>query len=236
MTFFYNNAINIYTDASITNKNSENIGAPGFLLYKGNDLCEVKKLVIHNCNNNFGELYAIKLALEYGISYCYNGNPNEKPLPINIFSDSLISVNSIRKWLVVWTNNSRERSERTLINNQNLQVKNQNILLDIMNIILFFNTNINIYHVTSHLKPNKIDDINLFRNKFYDTNNIYIKDINLIRHMICCNNHIDEVTRLHLKRVTNDENYDPEKHKIVYPISWFPTEEEIKNYSNLVNS
>lgn len=233
MTFFYNNAINIYTDASITTKNSENIGAPGFLLYRGNDLCEVKKLVIHNCNNNFGELYAIKLALEYGISYCYSGNPNEKPLPLNIFSDSLISVTSIKKWLVTWSNNSKDR---ILMNNQNNAVKNQNILLDIMNIVLFFNTNINIYHVTSHLKPNRIENINLFRKKFFEINGIYIKDINLIRHMICCNNHIDEVTRLHLKRVTSNENYDPEKHKLIYPIKWFPTKEDIENYSNLVNN
>lgn len=232
MTFFYDNAINVYTDASVTTKFGQYVSAPGFLLYKGKDLCEVKKMVLQDCSNTFGELYAVKLALEFGTSFCYNGDKKSPPLPMNIFSDSLVAVNSVREWIAKWVNNSKDR---ILLNKQNTPVKNQEVLLDIMNTILFFNTNINIYHVNSHLRDNNPKDIYIFKENFKKYNNIELKDFNLIRHMIRCNNHIDEVTRLHLRRVTDSDNYDPNSHILRYPLSWFPTEKDLAEYVELIN-
>lgn len=133
----------------------------GYFIYEGSELIYHKRKDYTNKTNNFGELKAIDLALKH----------IKKEIPeyykeINIYSDSLLSINCLTTYLPSWLKSVKNG---VMYNSSKQPVKNQDIIWSILETRKFFDKNnikINIYFVRSHSPRSKI--------KYYHA--LYCKD------------------------------------------------------------
>lgn len=193
------NALNIFTDASVKGKADKN---------NGNTICAGAVAVdglggrigeyqtfIQNATNNIGELNAI------GLGFRLAAENKGKYTTINIFSDSKISVCGFRDWMLGWINRSLDG---ITLQSTTGPVANQNIILRITDeIITNFDPNkdkVNLFHVNSHINVRSIRDMNkatkTFMNNLYNPTitdrDYYLDNFSFIQRW---NNYIDESTR-----------------------------------------
>lgn len=134
--------MDIFTDGSCDLK--KNIGGFGVFFPNGEyDSYGVKMLEKYHIKitNQRAELYAF---LE--VFKILNNNLNQKEKNINIYSDSMYSINCLTNWRYNWEKNN-------WINSKNEPVLNQDIIKDCIKLYDNLINNgfiINIYHVNSH--------------------------------------------------------------------------------------
>lgn len=194
--FVNDHTINIFTDASILqvvnkNKSMHFVGAPGFIAYLGNKIIHQYTEVRAKTTNNYCEIHAIRLAVEYAYTLA---NPDNQ-YTINIFSDSKISIYGLREWIYSWIRNSHQG---TLYSTSG-PVKNQEEFLATVYLILSKNLRINFFHVRGHHDHGSQKEFIKFRESFRRENHINdtIEDT-LINYLIKGNSEIDNLTRRQL--------------------------------------
>lgn len=211
--------INIFTDASITKSIcGETIGCSGAICMEDNNTCKFE--ITRDSTNNISEITAIKLAIELAIE-----NKGRYDI-VNIWSDSQWSIFGLTKWITSWTNNI---TNYQLMNSSGELVKNQQIFLSIIKMIVTNNLRVNFYHIKGHVNEKDIRSINHAVSVFYKSNNAKISR-DKIYHAVIMNNMIDNKTRELLK---DFKNVQPVKliRGVINPII---TKEEMNIYYRLV--
>lgn len=230
MTFFYKNAINIFTDASTTNMDGKEISNSGFIaVYNGNIINKDYK-IFYDSTNTYGELYAINMGVEYALNI-----GRETDLFLNIISDSLISIKTIKKWIFEWKYS--EKNPHILLNKQNCSATNQDLILNIISMILYSGIHINFYHILGHKRPNNVSDILEVKLKFKKNNNLDIAfPDDIIQEMISYNNEVDKYTRSWLHTIIKNNEFNHEDYqKFVFPCMWKPNPYDMKIYKELIS-
>lgn len=212
--------MNIFTDASIiTSSFEETIGCAGAICYEDNNIFKYE--IVRDSTNNISELTAIKLAVLLAIENRYNFDR------FNIYADSQYAIFGLTKWLNGWINNTENG---ILYNSSGMPVKNQEIFLSIIKLIIKNKIPINFYHVKGHVNINNFVSVNNATNVFKKSNNVNVSR-NEIYNMTKMNNLVDKNTRNLLKEKCINERENIVR-GVIQPIL---TKEDINIYYNLVN-
>lgn len=192
---FEKDSLNFFTDASIQKELDGSItSCSGCIGYYGTDENPIYKNteVLFNSTNNQAEIFAIYMAI-IGIIHLICER-NISVSHINIFSDSLISVNGLRNWITGWVKNSKNNE---LYSSSGQLVANQSIFLNCIYAILGYNLKINIYHVHGHKSQNIDKEVQLFKHDFEKLNDLEGNSISiaLAKRLIKENDIIDNLTR-----------------------------------------
>lgn len=192
---FEKDSLNFFTDASIQKELDGSItSCSGCIGYYGTDTNPIYKNteVLFNSTNNQAEIFAIYMAITGIIHLLYERKINVSH--INIFSDSLISVNGLRNWITGWIKNSKNNE---LYSSSGQLVANQSIFLECIYMILRYDLKINIYHVHGHKSQNNTEEVQLFKHDFEKLNNLGGNSISitLAKRLIKENDIIDNLTR-----------------------------------------
>ena len=181
---FNENTLNIFTDASMFNKQEETIGAPGYIAVIGDHAVFEDIRILRESSNSESELYAIYMAIQFAIMN------KDKVKVINIFSDSQFAIFGLREWIFNWINSTRND---IMYNSSKKEVAHQSIFLNIIYTILAYDLKISFYHNRGHFSIKQIEKfIELFtkHNMLRD----YI-DRQTAETIIYYNNKIDNDTR-----------------------------------------
>lgn len=212
--------LNIFTDASITKTiYGETIGCSGAICLENKNLAKYE--IFRDSTNNISEISAVKLGVLIALE---NRDLYDK---INIWSDSQWSIFGLTKWIKSWTNNA---IDYRLMNSSGELVKNQQIFLSIIKLIVDNNLEINFYHIKGHVVENNIKSINHATSVFYKSNGIRISR-DKIYHMVQMNNLVDSTTRKLLNTWKNVESVKVVR-GIINPII---SNEDMIRYYNLVS-
>jgi len=235
MTFFYKNAINVFTDASLVRKNDTPITCSGFITMQDGNIIDKGLKVIHGSTNMYGEIYAIKMGIENLLQY------KDTDRFLNLFSDSRVSIFGLREWIMLWYSNSQDK---ILKNSSNVPVYNQEVILEIMRLIVQSKVHVNFYHIPGHMRPNNEEDMSKFRSIFlknFNSDNYFNNPLSCIPNdilveMCVYNNMIDKMSRHYLNQIVESKDYDPNKYKrySIYPFYWFPKEQDMETYQQLI--
>ena len=127
--FMSKGTLNIFTDASIYEDGGIVYGCPGYCCVatdeKGNNtIIDKGYTIIQDSSNNESELYAILMGVRKGAELRSQFNT------VNLFSDSRISILTLKEWIFNWY--KIKRKEDLLINTSGKEVKNQNVILEIV--------------------------------------------------------------------------------------------------------
>jgi ribonuclease HI len=127
----------IFTDGSSIKKGNLQFGGIGihFPNKEYEDISE--PFFLKPITNQRAELYAIHRALQI--------LDIEKYRQINIYTDSMYSINSLTVWIYDWRNNNWKTSN-------NKKVKNLDIIIPIFKIIDKYKSRINLIHIRAHTK------------------------------------------------------------------------------------
>ena len=213
--------LNIFTDASVKQMMYGFDSCSGIIAIIGDHKLAEQIKINRNTTNNFGELYAIQMAVQ--LAFDAKRLLKQSPKYINIFSDSLISVRGLREWYNGWGINEEHEVERI--------VANKEIIARIISMIIDYEINISLFHIKGHVNFNKNSDIHKAIQKFYqhnkDTGEI---DFETMKLMLQCNDYVDNSTRNFLQQSEN------------VPITIRPIErllmfsdQDLEKYRNLIN-
>lgn len=191
--FFNKDTLNIFTDASIQKYPDETVGCAGAFVVGGEDfqnadIIESARVIVRNTTNNNSEATGVLLGVQKAIEY------RDGFKTINLISDSKITIFGIRDW--IFDQIVRTGNRPALIGSSGKEVANQNILLQIINTILYYDLRINLYHQNGHININKYTDVQEAYKTFKTSNTILQDiDIELIRAISWCNDVVDNFTR-----------------------------------------
>lgn len=138
--------------------------------------------------NNSGEIAAILLAVIKAVEIRQSID-RSIGIEFNIFSDSRISVCSMREWIFGWLNN---RQGNILRKSDKSVVMNQGYIKSIYNMILIYNLRVKFYHQIGHV-GHKYNAVPI---DFYKFNKIPLETVGLSPSFISiCNDTVDNKTR-----------------------------------------
>lgn len=186
-----NHVLNIFTDASIYKTDKYMNACSGAIIVCNDTIIENATLPLYSATNNRGELTAILLGLTIAMKHI---NPNI--MRIQLFSDSKISIFGLREWIYNWIHNSCNG----VLMSTSGEVKNQDLILLILNMISNSQIPIVLYHVRGHHNENKYQDIINFKRSFTNENHLgsNIIEDRLCKYLIKYNNMVDELSRTNL--------------------------------------
>lgn len=194
--------LNIFTDASIKNREYGYDGCYGAIaVYNGEIIDEIYRVITNTTNNNAeikGVRAGVFLALKYQNTFS----------TINLFSDSQISIFGIRDRFLTWTLSPTG----VLLGKNGQEILSQDIFLEIVYLILLHNLRINFIHQKGHVSF-KSDSLMQAQHVFRASNSIRGRiDIGIIRFISKWNNIVDETSRSYLNRFNGSRStYDPIK-------------------------
>ena len=175
--------IEVYTDASMKTINNRYFGCAGAICPSTNDS---NYIILPDCTNNQAELIAIYLGIELLAKY----DDNNKFL----YSDSKISVFSIRNWIHEWMKTS---VNDILYGSNNKPVKNQSIMIMIVNYVIQHNMIVNLRHQKGHV--NFKDPRSLYEaNEVFASSNGYYLSPEKIYEISYFNDMVDKQSRTKL--------------------------------------
>lgn len=176
--------LNIFTDASIiTTIYGETIGCAGAICMENNNICKFE--ILRDSTNNISEITAVKLAVELALEH------RDKFDIVNIWADSQWSIFGLTKWIRSWMKNSYNG---IMYNSSGEAVKNQQIFLSIMKLIIQNNLKVNFYHIKGHVDTHNIKSINNAVSVFNRSNGTTISR-DKIYASVNMNNLVDNQTR-----------------------------------------
>lgn len=206
---FNKDSVGIFTDASMDN--TKKCACAGAVIVHDDFTTSYVDVILNDATVNRAELIGIKLGIEEGLKL--------KKKNINIFSDSLLSINSLRHWIFKWSDRSEDG---ILINSNNKPVVNMDIIYDIVELIYENkDTNINLFHQKGHISlPGDYTKVaGLFRR----TNDGYQLSKKFATILKTYNDMVDYCTRNNL-RVRNTVNREKTLH---YSMFDRPTEKRV---------
>lgn len=198
------NVLNIFCDASMYAEkyNGYVIGCSGveFATSSENGISNVfypngyipNYVVNLNTTNNNSEYIAIRQGILFAIA---NKNRFEE---INLFSDSLISINGLTEWIDGWFFKTLKSGNDNFImtNSNDVPVANQDLIKNIIALIYYNDLKINLYHQRGHCS-NRLD---IVKNTFIKTNKVkgFVSD-RFIEEITTMNDIVDNRSRSILK-------------------------------------
>ena len=229
--FMSKGTLNIFTDASIYEDGGIVYGCPGYCCVvtdeKGNNtIIDKGYTIIQDSSNNESELYAILMGVRKGAELRSQFNT------VNLFSDSRISILTLKEWIFNWY--KIKRKEDLLINTSGKEVKNQNVILEIIHTICNNNLDINLYHQKGHVNIASLEPVDNAKKVFKDSNNVLITTEEVTK-LSNYNNYIDNYTRDNLKNTLFDKNSNYEYLSVKGNIIHFKSTFNINKYKSLVN-
>ena len=142
---FYNeNTLNIFSDASMFSQ----LGCYGVVAVVKDNIIDSTYRLVSNTTSNNSEIKGIRAALDLALKY------KDRFQFINIFSDSLISVNGLRDYIYNWKYN---KNDGLLYSTAKKPVANQEIFIEahrILNILEAAPCIIHLYHQAGHVDKN----------------------------------------------------------------------------------
>lgn len=178
-------SIAVFTDASVNNKNVT--VCSGAVTVDENFDTKYTDVVLSDATVTRGELMAIKIGIEEGLK-------TGKSI-INLFSDSMVCIKSLREWIFNWEKNGRKFNK--LINSSRETVVYSDLLMEIVNIIVKNeHVKINLFHQKGHIGEGNYPYSKIKR--LFHTNNGFIIDDKFIDIMKIYNNMVDNYTRNNL--------------------------------------
>lgn len=234
MTFFYKNAVNVFTDASVIKLQDQEGGdifvtAPGFVSVIDGNIVNSGVEVIHGGTNNYGELYAILMGIREIARY------KDTDYFLNIFSDSKISISALREWIFGW----HHRSDKRLRGGSGSYVVNQELMLQCIQEVIKSGVHVSFFHVKGHCNPSNVDNMAVFKKTFImnDPKSLTgtVPD-EILYEMATNNNVIDNMTREVLHNIVESPNYNPQEYMITnnWPMYWYPNKETLDYYKFLI--
>lgn len=201
--------LNIFTDASVKvkNKNIFDVCYGAVAVCRDTIIDEIYR-INSNSTVNEGEANGILAGILFALKY------RDKFKVVNLFSDSLISVNNLNigvyKWYTIDGKLCRTNGDPI--------VKNSSTYLQILNIISRNNLRVNIYHMKGHINPNKTKELYKGITTFIKSNNFIDRDweLDFIKYLSIWNDYVDNRTRITLKVNTK---------KYINPIKFVPNSE-----------
>lgn len=187
---FAEDTLNIFTDASIRKiKGGETLGCAGMLAVLGNGTKSYERFqIIRNTTNNNSEIKAIRLGVEEAI------RQKNYFKTIRLFSDSQISIFGIRDRIFKWQNRGG-----SLCGYEGTPIKNQDIMLEIVHMIVDNNLKIEFYHQAGHVKVTDKDELLDAIHVFSSSNNIRsMVSYEFMNTISQYNNYVDNASRNHL--------------------------------------
>ena len=142
---FNNDTVNIFCDASIVTLKQETVGCTGVCVVMGTNAQKVYdyQRIIRNSTNNNSEIRAIADALHFAMVY----NP-DRSKKVNIFSDSLICIRGLNEWIYKWI---KEYNRTGRLQSSSGEVKNQDIIISILNTIIRNRIQLKFFHQKGHV-------------------------------------------------------------------------------------
>lgn len=201
-------SLNIFSDASMDFYLKYKIGSFGAIAVYKEDIIDNSYFFENNPDTttvNRCEAKGLRLALRLAIKYARNF------AFINLFSDSLLTVNTIRSYIGKWF---YDKQQGLLYTGNNKVASNQDIHIEnllLLNELLSINPNIRIYHQNGHINERSEASIDKAFSNFKLYNNIpgYIwVDRRIIKYISRYNNIIDKTTRERLREVNYKYQYN----------------------------
>lgn len=193
IVFFNEDNVNIFTDASVKNHGqvTESVAGACIIDSRGNYTLRHTRLL--PSTNNEGEIYAIYMGLQ--LIYEYMMTYPDRKYTFNLFSDSKISIYGLREWYSSWIKNSEDKDVFTSSSGE--PVKNQEIFIRCMDMIINLNIKVNFYHVRGHMKDSR--SYNKFAEDFKTSNRLSsLPTRELVKELSYWNDIVDETSRLSL--------------------------------------
>lgn len=205
LSMIYNDeTLNIFSDASFipgltTDKHHiTGLGKGCYCVIAvcGDDIIEKECIISSNSTVNTSELKGIRKALSIANKY------KNQYSRINIFSDSLYSINLVKKNVI------------HPCGRIDLVLANRSILLQIYHIYCelaqYQHCLITLYHNSGHMNCKNLDDMVTMAKKFQKHNNLEDKvDLNLVRYVARYNSLVDNNSREYLIRHQDKDCEDP---------------------------
>lgn len=193
--FHNKNTLNIFTDASIGKNNT---GCYGAIAVVGDDIVDREYKMVSNTTNNNSEIKGIRAGLCLAMKYRFQF------ANINIFSDSLISINGLRTYIYTW-----KEKDGLLYSKIGKPISNQSIFIECHGILKVLDEApcmISLYHQSAHIN-NNYNELIKASNSFKKNNTIRGKiDLNFIRYICTWNNYVDNTSRGMVRRNATNEN------------------------------
>lgn len=181
--------LNIFTDASIRNRNYGYDGCYGAIAVYNDTIIDELYRINTNTTNNNAEIKGLRAGVFLALKY-----QNQFKV-INIFSDSQISIFGIRDRLITWTISP----DGKLIGKSGQEIQSQDIFLEIMYLMIQHNLRVNFIHQKGHVNIRKIDSLFEAQHVFRASNCIRGNvDLNLIRYISRWNGIVDDTSRSYL--------------------------------------
>ena len=198
----FDTALNVFSDASITTVNGHYTSCSGYVAVHNDKIVETNHRVIYNSTNNYGEIYALLMAIEAAIR---KANEIKYVSRINIFSDSQISVLGLREWIFKWY--KKLNKHNNMVSGTNAEIANQEVFIKIVDLVVTNGIPIHLYHQRGHKNFNVPKDVREVRQSFLTVNKEEISEL-LAQKLCWYNNVIDKFTRDNLHAITTSLTFD----------------------------
>lgn len=223
-TITISNGINCYTDASTMRVNDTMMSSAGYMIIADGKVINSQYTIIDHVDNSYGELYALFMGIKAVLKYSYRNRP------INIFSDSMVSVDGLKTDVFRW-----HRESGTLLAGSGGKISYQNVYSHIIHEVVNHHMKINIYHIMSHMNLRYKEERDRFRTCF---NGINMKDIgdDTIDELVHYNSLVDEMVKHSLKAFIEGETCGPAMCRNSEVAFHIPIDDRtLQQYAGLVN-
>jgi len=198
----FNTALNVFSDASITTVNGHYTSCSGYAIVYNEKIAETNHRVIYDSTNNYGEIFALLMAIEASIR---KSDEIKYVSRINVFSDSQISILGLREWIFKWYR--KLNKYKCMVSDRNIEIANQEVFAKIVNVIVENGVPLHLYHQLGHKNFNVSKDISQIKESFLKVNNEEISNV-LAQKLCWYNNVVDKFTRDSLLTVTKSLTFD----------------------------
>jgi len=104
--------------------------------------------------NNYAEIYAIAKGLRLFLDYIQESG--DEDYKVELYSDSLLCVNSLTKWIFKWVKGAKNG---VFYNSNGVEVANQELIKEAFKYIVKLKGKIKIYHINSHQPTTKLQEM-----------------------------------------------------------------------------
>lgn len=189
---FSSDAINIFTDASISKlPHGKFLGCPGYAVVHEDTVIEYGWDIYDDTTSNNSEIKAVRLGVMAAMKYqTYNH--------VRLFSDSLLCILGLRERIFNWI---KKIKDGMVCGYDGKPIKNQDIFLEIAYLIVDNNIRVEFYHQRGHISTANSESLLMAKEAFIEFNGIQSDvDMNLIAALSYYNNMVDDFTRQQLSK------------------------------------
>ena len=220
-SLFNNNSICIFTDSAYTDGSI----CAGFCTYRNEIVIDQGYNILHKTTSQRGELLGLYMGIINAIYYYNLG------FKVRVFSDSLNSVLAIRERIFKWINATK--TGMTIYLGDDGLIKNQDYIMNIVNLILYSGAYIEFYHVKGHVKVDDISSLAHAKEVFKSSNKIIDVEDELVRLLANANNQVDRYLNTMIGLYLNDNSHN----HLDVPVSYEYNENfDLESYRKLVNN